>query len=1574
MVLLLPTVEALVVACRADTTTTNDGNGAKDDGDLPPQSPTTATATATTDATLGMVQILRACLVVVIDAPDHSTSIVPQQQDTLVSRSASAIAILTSTLAAVLIPTECNDTESSSSSSTAFHTFAAALASAVGWVSCVSSANNSNNNAGLVAALRAVLDAAAEHHREDPTNNETNARNDANTATEPFSTSWAYTILARSLLRTVADCALLRAIGVLQNNEDLPKKLRIMNTTVNYRQYKFNLLSEESQGYSKLLYHLGHLPLLSSSTNDGTEDAATDMVWMLIGTYSLDPNRCLDLAVDVLEYDFLTGSSPFDETTDGSSSMRKNRESLGRVIAALNETAKLPALLGFKLRTRMIMPMATTTTIRTTSSAVPPATPTPTVASLLRCMVWLCMQPATTSLQPAASNSSDSANGRASESRFLLNARQMMPYLPDESGKASTHIDVAYQEKFQTEKDRIRSLGRVRLVGGGDVEDGDAAKTTNDGASLSSLKQLLILQWLEIFCQWQALESMESIFSTTEWSDLAFLFPTMVGCAILDRLQAQIVTNGWTEYQTPWSSDQNRMAIETGLPSVDQVLALVVDPLTCTMESGCIALNPALYCQVCRLFARLLRESKETNVNAGLVAFLKSVLVPSLSAFTPNPALSMELWAVLQEIPYHTRYNIYMKWRGQGLERASLETNKPLWLIEGELLMGKNARYALKRLSKDTIRDMSRAVAKCCYCHPLVVFTTILNQIESYDNMVQVMVDSCRFVTPLSLDVLGFCILQRLSSSSSEGSAVNRSSLKENGVNVSQWLQSLESFTGAFYKSFPHVEFQGILCYLMQRLKDGHVMELGVLRTLLKDCAGWNFADYAPAASLSSTQLEGRAGSTLLKSETMTFGIVSDINLVASNEVRRCLQRENIGVSLLILLAQVRHQLVFDSKSDRSVPVKLIGNLVDTSQVVMAILLDFLTNSDESTDLRIGFSDSAIGKYAVSLPPLIDLFNVYKLDVQSAWMLSRPLFRAAADKNDGNGLLNVYSSTDQFRESLHAMMPTSVWSLFSSELFECFFVNTLSDIYCPSDVYNAEVSRLDKEAERISQKRNAPTSQQDKSSRDELDRVQRKSTSLSSGCLKQQARIALTHSTLASKTDSFFISKEVSIDAAMTFFVSCVYPRCMQGPDDALYCGHFVSFLHQSSTGGFSTLLYYDSLIAILSRSLFCLTEGEAACASILLLETWKTISKWRYDEKAFETELMDRPGSAATLLSSKDGTKSRFQNVSRKDFENLYNKWHAKIGVSCEGCLQSSEYMHLRSCLVVLTRMVEVYPTRPKLANRLLKLLEPLQKESNPFADIRATAQAYSMQLLRSRDSGVWKEEDVATVEARQALVEAAAAERQKKAAVQMEQMKRDYDQITETIGDYDSRDRSRSRGAQFGDKGGQRFDSDERRTSEARRRAPLAPDIAEDGRSGTRQAPQARDVAQGLQTANPERWQRDRGNSHALIPGDSRHEDSISRGRSLEDAQNRNLDGRWQNANERKSPPRPTTGGRKRSRPSSPVDTGESQAEATAPKRTKASHDEDVRGDEDGPKRRTASTSGGSRRGRNDGSGVRR
>ena len=119
-------------------------------------------------------------------------------------------------------------------------------------------------------------------------------------------------------------------------------------------------------------------------------------------------------------------------------------------------------------------------------------------------------------------------------------------------------------------------------------------------------------------------------------------------------------------------------------------------------------------------------------------------------------------------------------------------------------------------------------------------------------------------------------------------------------------------------------------------------MELGILRTLLKVTGGYSFADYSPAASLNVTQLQGRAGSRMIKIETMSFGIVEDVNKKAADSLRNVLQTAGFGVSMLIHIAQVRSRILFETARNSPKEVKLVGNLYDKCQVVMSILLDFL--------------------------------------------------------------------------------------------------------------------------------------------------------------------------------------------------------------------------------------------------------------------------------------------------------------------------------------------------------------------------------------------------------------------------------------------------------------------------------------------------------------------------------------------------------------------------------------------------------------------------------------------------------
>jgi THO complex subunit 2 len=283
------------------------------------------------------------------------------------------------------------------------------------------------------------------------------------------------------------------------------------------------------------------------------------------------------------------------------------------------------------------------------------------------------------------------------------------------------------------------------------------------------------------------------------WSQLCTLMPENFGgalCNVTQKLlqpwyEAKVGSPGLSK---PWKTKDVEMSDNRFQMTLEEVVQTISDPLLLTAKSGCISSHPTLFCQLCRMLTSLLGTSEgEHDITDETYDFFKSFLVPSISLFPSNPALSIELWALLKGLPYATRYRLYSDWIGSGLENArqgSPSNGKPLPNVESEIRAGQAARYVLKRLSKDNIREMSRQIAKVTHSNPLVVFTTILQQIESYDNMVEVMVEAQRYVNPLGLDVLGYCILSRLSGMSG---GVNRSRLK--GTNKVSLLFELPPFS-----------------------------------------------------------------------------------------------------------------------------------------------------------------------------------------------------------------------------------------------------------------------------------------------------------------------------------------------------------------------------------------------------------------------------------------------------------------------------------------------------------------------------------------------------------------------------------------------------------------------------------------------------------------------------------------------------------------------------------------------------------------------------------------------------------
>lgn len=77
---------------------------------------------------------------------------------------------------------------------------------------------------------------------------------------------------------------------------------------------------------------------------------------------------------------------------------------------------------------------------------------------------------------------------------------------------------------------------------------------------------------------------------------------------------------------------------------------------------------------------------------------------------------------------------------------------------------------------------MSRSIGNLIHHNPAIVFFHALDQIKSYSNLIDPVLDSLRFVTSLGWDVLMYTLLAAFSDPIPN--------MKSDGVNVADWLQS----------------------------------------------------------------------------------------------------------------------------------------------------------------------------------------------------------------------------------------------------------------------------------------------------------------------------------------------------------------------------------------------------------------------------------------------------------------------------------------------------------------------------------------------------------------------------------------------------------------------------------------------------------------------------------------------------------------------------------------------------------------------------------------------------------------
>ncbi|KAJ2777087.1 THO2 plays a role in transcriptional elongation [Coemansia interrupta] len=298
------------------------------------------------------------------------------------------------------------------------------------------------------------------------------------------------------------------------------------------------------------------------------------------------------------------------------------------------------------------------------------------------------------------------------------------------------------------------------------------------------------------------------------------------------------------------------------LPRIDSVASIphVLAPwLNISFQR--LHLSPPLLTRLIRLCRYGMAHcSADESERAAWVSVLRSWILPAFSFCAPSAGLSNELWHLISAMPTAQRYAIYDEWdaflasakpplphihssdrqleRGLGKPSPNLMSmdmslddalededesadasisagsfGGPSRYVEIEMLYNdarRQVRSVMRRLSGDTVKLMGRQLCNLCHQTPTVSLRIVLDQVCSYDNLVESVVEAFRYLTPLDSDVMFYTILKIVSDPTT-------TRIKDDGVNAAHWLQSLSSFIAAFSHRHENQRLDGVLDYVLKR-------------------------------------------------------------------------------------------------------------------------------------------------------------------------------------------------------------------------------------------------------------------------------------------------------------------------------------------------------------------------------------------------------------------------------------------------------------------------------------------------------------------------------------------------------------------------------------------------------------------------------------------------------------------------------------------------------------------------------------------------------------------------------------
>ncbi|KAJ3105928.1 THO complex subunit 2 [Phlyctochytrium planicorne] len=704
-----------------------------------------------------------------------------------------------------------------------------------------------------------------------------------------------------------------------------------------------------------------------------------------------------------------------------------------------------------------------------------------------------------------------------------------------------------------------------------------------------------------------------------------------------------------------------------------------------------------LLSKICRIGKEhVSKASEDDTIKNSWLTIIAQFIFPALSLTDHNPGLANEIWQLVKLFTYDRRFALYGEWK-----HRTYDNIPELGVAKAGCI--RDAKYIMRRLSKETTKQYGRHIGKLVHSNPGIAFTVILEQIQAYDNQIPFVVDASRYLTDLSFDVLSFCLIEAL--------AVDKERLLPGGTGIRLWLKSLSSFAGNLFRKHT-IELHGLLKYMFCQLVRNNVQDLLVLQEVIGQMSG-----VKPLDDATDVQLEALAGGDTLRRESLFLETARGTRK-SSSRLNKAFVESQLAGPFMVILGQHRLECVYREQSGE---IKVLGWLQDNIQRSLLQLSDYLAGSCERD------------AYNKLLPSVIDLCDVakYRLEPVVAFHIIRPalqhLLKKARDSGDENKM-DVDPKDD------------SALSNGASPFKDYGLENIVFDVSKILPL-KGEISKQRGLLDSLQAERSDNHANQIKKKKDR-DRCQLMIQQLEKELKIQEENYKVVEERLLGESTKWFhfISagpelKEFRTDVTEYFIQFCLLPRVLFSPTDAIFCSKFIIRLHSIGTKNFSTIALYDKILhrANLQNLIFTCTELEAKNYGLFLADILHTLTSWHKSKDLYDREGKGEgeglPGFALRWNPEAQSKDNSNEVVGYETFCKAIFKWHSCIERAFMFCLQSKEYVQIRNSILILDKIREFFP----IIQQHGEVLEAIAKniaDSEERPDLKQLGIAYAGRL----------------------------------------------------------------------------------------------------------------------------------------------------------------------------------------------------------------------------------------------------